>query len=56
MNEARVGYSHYYQVFLSEDAAQNPANYSFNGSNYSIFTGQTNPFYGGFPGLSISGS
>jgi hypothetical protein len=55
VNEARVGYSHYYQVFLSEDAAQNPANYSFNGSNYSINTGQTNPFYFGFPGISISG-
>ena len=55
VNEARVGYSHYYQVFLSEDAAQNPANYSFNGSTYSIVTGQTNPFYFGFPGLSISG-
>jgi hypothetical protein len=53
VNEARVGYSHYYQVFLSNDSTQNPANYSFNGSTYSIFTGQTNPLYFGFPGISL---
>jgi len=55
VNEVRVGYSHYYQSFLSNDANQNPAAYNFNGSTYSIYTGQTNPFYGGFPGLSING-
>ena len=55
VNEVRVGYSHYYQSFLSGDSNQNPAAYNFNGSTYSIYTGQTNPFYFGFPGLSISG-
>jgi hypothetical protein len=55
VNEARVGYSHYYQSFLSNDSTQNPANYSFNGSNYSINTGQTNPLYFGFPGISVQG-
>ena len=49
VNEARVGYSHYYQTFLSNDHAQDPASYSFNGSTYSLFTGQTNPAYFGFP-------
>ena len=55
MNEVRVGYSHYYQVFEPQDATENPANYSFNGNTYNLFTGQTNPLYFGFPGLSISG-
>ena len=36
VNEARVGYSHYYQSFLSDDATRIPANYNFNGSTYSI--------------------
>jgi hypothetical protein len=51
VNEVRVGYSHYYQSFLSVDANQDPSNYSFNGSTYHIFTGQTNPFYFGLPGI-----
>src|SRR6202790_3462736 len=51
VNEARVGYSHYFQRFLSEDATQDPRNYSFNGSTYSIFTGQTNPISFGLPGI-----
>lgn len=55
VNEARVGYAHYYQSFLSFDNTDNPANYTFKGSTYSINTGQTNPLYFGFPGLSISG-
>ena len=55
VNEARVGYAHYYQSFLSNDATDNPANYSFNGSTYHYYTGQTNPLYSGFPGLSIFG-
>ena len=55
VNEARVGYSHYYQVFTSADNTQNPANYAFNGANgtttVNMFTGQSNSFYYGFPGL-----
>jgi hypothetical protein len=53
VNEARVGYSHYYQSFLSNDHTQNPASYSFNGSTYNFFTGQTNPLYFGFPGITV---
>src|SRR5882762_7511419 len=55
VNEARVGYAHYYQIFLSNDAAQDPANYKFNGSTYHYYTGQTNPLYGGFPATTIFG-
>jgi hypothetical protein len=56
VNEARVGYAHYYQVFLSNDAAQDPANYNFNGSTYHYYTGQTNTsLYGGFPATTIFG-
>ncbi|HEY6334148.1 MAG TPA: TonB-dependent receptor, partial [Blastocatellia bacterium] len=49
VNEARVGYSHYYQVFQSVDHSDDPANYKFNGSVYHMYTGQTNPAYFGFP-------
>ena len=55
VNEARVGYAHYYQQFLSNDAAQNPANYSFNGHTYNYYSGQTNALYGGFPAITIFG-
>jgi Carboxypeptidase regulatory-like domain/TonB dependent receptor-like, beta-barrel len=55
VNEFRVGYSHYYQTFLSSDANQNPANYSFNGNIYHFYTGQTNPFYFGFPSIRFQG-
>src|ERR1700680_1730757 len=54
VNEARVGYSHYYQTYLSNDHAQNPASYSFNGATYSLFTGQTNPAYFGLPQIRFS--
>jgi Carboxypeptidase regulatory-like domain/TonB dependent receptor-like, beta-barrel len=55
VNEARVGYSHYYQVFQSQDHNQDPANYNFTGNGsttlgtYHIYTGQTNPDYFGLP-------
>jgi hypothetical protein len=55
VNEARVGYSHYYQVFKSQDSAQDPANYNFKGSTYHVYTGQTNPLYFGLPGITIQG-
>lgn len=55
VNQARVGYSHYYQVFESVDHNQNPANYTFNGSTYNIFTGQADPQYFGLPRIRIGG-
>ena len=54
VNEARVGYSHYYQAFLSNDASDNPADYAYNGSTYNLFTGQTNPLYFGLPLIQFS--
>ncbi len=59
VNDFRVGYSHYYQTFLSNDFTQNPAAYSFNGAIYNIFTGQTDigtassPAFGGLPQISF---
>ena len=53
VNEARVGYAHYYQLFETNDHSQDPANYSFDGVTYEMPTGVTNPLYGGFPGLRI---
>jgi hypothetical protein len=55
VNSLRVGYSHYYQVFQSVDHGQNPANYSYNGSTYHLYTGQTNPAYYGLPTISFQG-
>src|SRR6266478_4228022 len=55
VNEARVGYAHYYQVFHSQDYTQDPANYTFNGSTYNMYTGQTNPAYFGFPQIRFNG-
>ena len=55
VNSLRVGYSHYYQVFASVDASQNPANYSYNGNTYHLYTGQTNPNYYGLPTLAFQG-
>ena len=55
VNEARVGYAHYYQVFQSQDSGQNPANYSFKNNTYNIYTGQTNKLYYGLPGITIQG-
>jgi Carboxypeptidase regulatory-like domain len=53
VNVARVGYSHYYQSFLSNDSTDNPADYTYNGSTYNMYTGQTNPLYFGLPRLRI---
>ncbi len=55
VNEARVGFSRFEEDFLSVDHAVNPADYTFNGSTYHIYTGQTNPLSFGFPGISITG-
>jgi hypothetical protein len=56
VNEVRVGYAHYYQLFESNDHAQNVANYSFDGNTYALPTGITNPLYGGFPEIRIAPS
>ena len=53
VNEARVGYAHYYQLFETNDHSENAANYSFDGVTYEVPTGITNPLYGGFPGIRI---
>jgi hypothetical protein len=54
VNEVRVGYSHYYQTFQSADSTENPANYSFNGATYHVFTGQTDSAYFGLPQIRFS--
>lgn len=51
VNEARVGYAHYYQSFLSNDHTINPAAYTFNGATYVMPTGITDPFYFGMPAI-----
>src|SRR5580704_478799 len=53
VNEARVGYSHYFQNFEAQDAGDNAANYSFEEHTYNINTGQSNPLYYGFPSITI---
>ncbi len=55
VNSLRVGYSHYYQVFSTPDASENPDDYSFNGSTYHFYTGQTNPAYYGLPLMLFQG-
>jgi hypothetical protein len=55
VNEARVGYSHYFQDFETSDNSQNPANFTSNGTTYNVYTGQTNKLYYGFPVINISG-
>ncbi len=48
-NELRSGYDRFYRSFLTEDSTMNPQNYTFDGSNYSLNTGVTNPLNFGFP-------
>jgi hypothetical protein len=55
VNEARVGYAHDYLFFVSEDHNDNPANYSFRGNTYHLYTGQKNPVYFGLPQIAIQG-
>jgi hypothetical protein len=55
VNEVRVGYAHYYQLFQTEDHNQSASSYTFNGATYEMPTGITNPLYGGFPGITITG-
>ena len=48
VNSARVGYSHYFQTFLSADSNVDPTTYGIN-------TGVTDPHSFGFPRIRISG-
>src|SRR5467141_1485054 len=55
VNSFRFGYSHYYQTFVSADSSQDPANYSYNGSTYHIYTGQTEKGRFGLPQIQWQG-
>jgi carboxypeptidase family protein/TonB-dependent receptor-like protein len=55
VNEVRVGYAHYYQLFETQDHNIPAASYTFNGNTYELPTGITNPLYGGFPETRIKG-
>jgi hypothetical protein len=55
VNSFRAGYSHYYDAITSVDSGRNPANYTYNGSTYHVYTGQTNPASFGLPPIGIGG-
>ncbi len=55
VNSLRIGVSRYHQIFGTPDVGENPADYSFNGSTYHFYTGQTDPTFGGFPRIQING-
>jgi hypothetical protein len=55
VNSLRIGWSSYYQIFGTPDVGENPASYSYNGATYNMYTGQTDPTFGGFPRITISG-
>jgi hypothetical protein len=55
VNSFRFGYSHYYQTFVSSDSSQDPANYSYNGSTYHFYTGQTDSARFGLPQIQWQG-
>jgi hypothetical protein len=56
VNSFRFGYSHYYQTFVTADSNQDPANYSYNGSTYHIYTGQTDKARFGLPEIQWNGN
>ncbi len=55
VNSLRIGVSRYHQIFGTPDVGENPDDYSYNGSSYHFYTGQTDPTFGGFPRIQISG-
>jgi hypothetical protein len=55
VNSLRIGYSHYFQTFVSADSSQDPANYSYNGSTYHLYTGQTDKARFGLPEIQWNG-
>ena len=55
VNSLRIGVSRYHQIFGTPDVGENPDDYSYNGSTYHFYTGQTDPTFGGFPRIQING-
>jgi hypothetical protein len=55
VNSLRIGVSRYHQIFGTPDVGENPDNYTYDGSTYHFYTGQTDPVFGGFPRLQING-
>jgi hypothetical protein len=55
VNSLRIGVSRYRQTFGTPDVGENPDDYSYNGSTYHFYTGQTDPTFGGFPRIQING-
>jgi len=55
VNSLRIGVSRYHQAFGTPDVGENPDDYSYNGSTYHFYTGQTDPTFGGFPRIQING-
>jgi hypothetical protein len=55
VNSLRIGVSRYRQVFGTPDVGENPDDYSYDGSTYHFYTGQTDPTFGGFPRIQING-
>ena len=53
VNEARFGYAHYYQSYLSNDSNLNVCELPVC-NTYELPTGITNPLYFGFPQITIS--
>lgn len=54
VNSLRGGDSRYIQKFGTPDQNENPADYTYNGATYNYYTGQTDPYFGGFPRIKIS--
>jgi hypothetical protein len=56
VNSFRFGYSHYFQTFVTADSGQDPANYTYNGAAYHLYTGQTDKARFGLPEIQWSGN
>src|SRR3984957_6025632 len=55
VNSLRIGVSRYHQAFGTPGVGEDPDDYSYNGSTYHFYTGQTDPTFGGFPRIQING-
>jgi|SRR5579872_3684856 len=56
VNSFRFGYSHYFQTFHTADSGVDPANYTYNGSTYHLYTGQTDKERFGLPEIQWNGN
>jgi hypothetical protein len=56
VNSFRFGYSHYFQTFVTADSGIDPANYTYNGSTYHLYTGQTDKARFGLPEIQWNGN